>query len=305
MRFWIAAIISLTCGFGFGQETSAWKTAKASAPGVQYQTFESKFAGGSVSYHIYLPEAYGKDPERRFPVLYWLHGTGGGVPGIAPVSAFFARAMREGKVPPMFIVFANGMASSMWCDSADGTVPMESVVIKELLPHIDSTYRTISTRHGRVIEGFSMGGYGAARLGFKHHQLFSAISILASGPLDLEFQGPRATGNPQERQRILQSVYGGDLANFKKESPWTIAEQSAGSLREGTRIRVLVGDRDFTAELNRKFASHLKDLRIPCDFIEAPGIGHNSLQLLAALGDKNWAFYRTALAPSSGSEAGK
>ena len=191
---------------------------------------------------------YDTEKERKFPVLYWLHGTGGGVGGIAPLSALFDRAIREGKIPPMLVVFANGLASSMWCDSKDGTVPMETVVVKELVPRIDATFRTIAGLEGRLIEGFSMGGYGAARLGFKHHYIFGAVSILSGGPLDLELRGPRATANPAERERLLQTVYGGDLDYFKAQSPWTLAEKIAAAVRGRRRVRQAVGDRDNAAD---------------------------------------------------------
>ena len=137
------------------------------APRVEFHTFDSAAAKAKVSYHLYTPEAYDTEKEQRFPVLYWLHGTGGGRAGIAPLSAFFDRAIREGKIPPMLIVFPNGLATSMWCDSKDGSVPMETVVVKELVPHVDATFRTVAAREGRLIEGFSMGGYGAARLGLQ------------------------------------------------------------------------------------------------------------------------------------------
>lgn len=111
---------------------------------------------------------------------------------------------------------------------------------------IDASFRTIATREGRLIEGFSMGGYGAARFGFKHHDVFGAVSILAAGPFDLEFKGPRAVANPEERERILQAVYGGDLENYKAQSPWVLAEQNAAAVRGNTRVRFAVGERDST-----------------------------------------------------------
>lgn len=53
----------------------------------------------------------------------------------------------------------------MWTDSKDRATPLESVV-EELVPHIDTTYRTLTGREAREIEGFSTGGYGAALIGF-------------------------------------------------------------------------------------------------------------------------------------------
>jgi enterochelin esterase-like enzyme len=271
---------------------SALVTRQVNAPRVQFQTFDSAAAKAKVSYHLYTPEVYDAEKERRFPVLYWLHGSGGGLQGIAPVSAWFDAGIREGKIPPMLVVFPNGLASSMWCDSKDGAVPMETIVIKELLPHIDATFRTLAKRESRIIEGFSMGGYGSARLGFKYPQLFGAVSILAGGPLDLEFAGPRATGNPGERERILKGTFGGDLEYYRSQNPITVAEQQAGAVRGKVRVRIAVGSRDNTGPLNRAYSEHLKKLNIAHTFTIVPGAGHDTLALLKGLGEGNWEFYR-------------
>ena len=106
---------------------------------------------------------------------------------VSRLVTYFDRAVRSAYIPPVIVVFPNGLAESMWCDSKDGRVPMETIVVKELLPYIDRTFRTIASREGRMIEGFSMGGYGAARLGLKHHELFGAASVLGAGPLQREF----------------------------------------------------------------------------------------------------------------------
>lgn len=272
-------------------QTLSWVTPPVSAPRVEFLTLESKAAKTKVSFHLYTPEAHDTEKERRFPVLYWLHGSGGGLGGIAPVSAWFDAAIREGRIPPMFVVFPNGLASSMWCDSKDGAVPMETLLIKELIPHVDAAYRTIASREGRIIEGFSMGGYGAARLGLKYPQLFGAISILAGGPFDLEFAGPRATGNPAERERILSSTFGGDLGYYRAVHPITVAEQQAEALRGKVRVRIAVGAQDNTGPLNRAYSEHLTKLNIAHTFTIVPDAGHETFPLLKGLGQANWAFY--------------
>ena len=271
-----------------------WITPAVTAPQVAFHTFESRAAKTRVSFHLYLPEAYHLERDRRFPVLYWLHGTGGGLAGIAPLSAFFDRAIREGRIPPMIVAFPNGLATSMWGDSKDGSVPMETILVRELLPHIDSSFRTIATAEGRVIEGFSMGGYGAARLGFRHPDLFGAVSILAGGPLDLEFAGPRARGNPIERERVLRDTFSGDLDYFKAQSPITVVERSADKVRSKLLIRIVAGARDNTMPLNRDYSKHLDKLGIPHAFDIVPGAGHDTRALLDGLSDGNWTFYRAA-----------
>lgn len=272
-----------------------WVTPAIQAPGVKQVIFESKAAGTKVSCHIYLPTAYEKDKKQRFPVLYWLHGSGGGLPGIRPVSGFFASAIESGKIPPTIVVFPNSFANGMWCDSADGKTPIETILIKELIPYVDANYRTKTVKKGRILEGFSMGGYGAGRLGFKYSNKFSGVSILAGGPLDLEFQGPRAAANPRGRDQILQTVYGGDMAVFKAQSPWVLAERNAKSLKGGPTLRICIGEDDFTFNANKAFSDHLSKLGIKHSFLSRAKIGHDTLGLLNALGDENWKFYREAL----------
>ncbi|NUO17622.1 MAG: acylglycerol kinase family protein, partial [Planctomycetaceae bacterium] len=50
----------------------------------------------------------------------------------------------------------NGMRDSFYVDAADGYTPVESVIVKELVPHIDKTLRTFPEREARMIEGFSI-----------------------------------------------------------------------------------------------------------------------------------------------------
>ncbi len=271
-----------------------WTTPAIKAEWVQYRTFDSAVAKTQVSYHVYIPKAYNQDQDkdRKFPVLYWLHGTGGGLAGIRPLSEFFDDAVSKEKIPPMLVVFPNGLATSMWCDSKDGRVPMETIVIKELIPHVDQSFRTVASRDGRVIEGFSMGGYGAGRLGFKFPDLFGGVSVLAGGPLDLEFQGPRAKANPAERQQILRETFGDDMDYYKAQNPLTIAEKKAAVISATSRIRVVVGDRDFSAELNRAYSEHLMKLKITHDLIVVPNVSHATMPLLEGMGESNWDFYR-------------
>jgi len=277
------------------QQAQPWVLPEVNVPGVQRVLFDSQAAQQPVSCYVFTPESYATEKKRRFPVLYWLHGSGGSTPAAAAqVAQRYGEAMRAGKIPPMILVFPNGLPMGMWCDWKDGSVKLETMMIGELIPHVDQTFRTIAKREGRLIEGFSMGGYGAARLGFKHPQLFAAVSLLGAGPLQLDFtDAPRA--GPRGRDRVLGTVYGGDMAYFQAQSPWRIAEQNADSLRTGLLIRQIIGDRDETLRFNREFHQHLDALKVPHTYRQLPGIPHNPNLVLNALGDENWAFYKQAL----------
>jgi enterochelin esterase-like enzyme len=274
----------------------AWVTPPVSAPGVAYATVMSPIVGARVSFHVYLPPDYAANPERRYPTLYWLHGTGGGQRGIPVIAGLFDAAIRNGLIPPMILVFPNGLPEGMWTDSADGLAPVETLLVRDLVPHIDGNWRTIPSRHGRMLEGFSMGGYGAARIGFRHVDLFASISMLAAGPLDQDFKGPRAVSNPVLRKRILSTVFGDDIAVFRAQSPWVIAAETAPTIRTGLHLRQVVGSEDFSVADNRAFHLHLDRLEVPHEYRELAGVGHDPRGLLMGLGEDNWRFYRTAFA---------
>ncbi|MFC1510123.1 alpha/beta hydrolase [Candidatus Omnitrophota bacterium] len=274
-------------------KTVRWVTPAVRVSQLHHRLFYSESAKADVSYHIYIPEIYHSEPQRRFPVIYWLHGHGGGLPGLSHLVKYFDAAIRKGNMPPVLIVFPNGMKESMWCNSKDGKIPIESVMINDLLPHVDKTWRTISSREGRLIEGFSMGGYGAARLSFKYPYMFSGVSILGGGPLQQEFTefiGPRKSA--KARKRVMRIVYGDDQAYFKSQSPYVLAAQNADVLRDSIRVRLLIGAQDDVLKYNREFDAHLTSLNISHVFRVLSDVDHDTMKLLHALGESNWKFYR-------------
>jgi S-formylglutathione hydrolase FrmB len=278
----------------------AWVTPAIEPPGVSFHTFESAAAKATVSYHLFTPAAHEREPDRRFPVVYWLHGSGGGLPGIPNVAARFAAAIQAGTAPPCFVVFVNGMPTGMYVDWKDGSAPLETVIVGELVPHIDATYRTIATRKGRVLDGYSMGGYGAARLGFKYPDVFRAVSIMGGGPLQAELLADAPRAGRRRAAELLERVYGGDQEYFRSVSPRVLAEQHADAIARGSLVRMVCGDQDETFANNRDFHEHLERLKIPHTWTVLAGVGHDPLRTLEELGDSNWAFYRQAFGETSG-----
>jgi endo-1,4-beta-xylanase len=80
--------------------------------------------------------------------------------------------------------------------SLDGLRKAEQTIITELIPFIDTNWRTIATKHGRAIEGFSMGGYGALLYVFKYPDLFS--SAVSNGGALVTFD-PLVPGHQEGR----------------------------------------------------------------------------------------------------------
>jgi enterochelin esterase-like enzyme len=274
-------------------------TPRVEGSGLSFHTFRSPAAGAEVSFHIYAPPAYAADPDRRFPVVYWLHGSGGGVSGISRLSSLVDEAVATGRVQPFLLVFVNGLRMGMYVDWANGRAPLETVIVQELRPHVDANWRTIATREGRLLDGFSMGGYGAGRFGFRYPELFRSVSMMGAGPMQETLERtPRASG--VQAEDLLRDVYGGGQDRFRAVSPRRYAEQNAATLARDSRLRLVIGDRDETLENNRDFHEHLTRLGIPHDWIVLPGVGHDPMGVLTALGDRHWAFYRDAFAAAGG-----
>lgn len=270
-----------------------WVTPAVEAPRVTYHRLYSRAVGGEVSYHLYTPAAYSVDDGRRYPVVYWLHGSGGGLSGIRPLARLVDDAIENGRAPPFLLVFVNGLRLGMYVDWKDGSAPIETLITRELVPHVDANYRTVANRRGRLLDGFSMGGYGAARLGFKFPEIFGAVSIIGAGPLQQALtRAPRASGKTAED--VMREVYGGDSAYFTAVSPRRHAEENAPTLARDSLIRIVIGDRDETFANNRDFHDHLRRLSIPHEWIVVEGIGHDPLAVLRSLGDRHFAFYRNA-----------
>lgn len=231
-------------------------------PNLHYKTFDSKTAGEKVSYLIYLPPDYEKATDQRYPVVYWLHGIGGSQQGVPTMTQNLTQAIADGKAPPMIMVFVNGMIRSGWSDSQ---YPVETVAIKELIPHVDATYRTRATREGRMVEGFSMGGSGAAKWGLKYPDLFGSISVLDGA--------------------MRTSEDGND--------PWTLAEKNAAAIKDRTPMRIVTRTTGL-AGANERFHEQLEGLGVPHEFHKIPDAPHSPNPLYAGLGDKNWEFYKKA-----------
>jgi len=170
-----------------------WVEPDQSEPaGTHYKLFATPSRGADTegSYLIYLPPDYDTAANRRYPVLYWLHGGGGNQRGGAFLVEKIDAAIRAGKLPPFIVVLPQGLPDVRYHNSKDGTRPVEDEIIKDLIPHIDRTYRTIADRKARAIEGFSMGGFGSLRLGFKFPDLFGAVSALAPSITEMKDEPP-------------------------------------------------------------------------------------------------------------------
>ena len=204
---------------------------------------------------LYTPPDYEKDLSKRYPVLYLQHGageneTGWGTQGHAGL--IMDNLIAEGKAKPFIIVMENGgnigggpgrggRGRGAPPATQSGTPPggagrggpafsfgaFEQVLIDDLIPHIDSTYRTIADQPHRAMAGLSMGGMQTRQISLAHLDTFSHIGVFSGGsiaPADVKDMesfkqkvklvfisyGSREVDQAGARGRAGRGLFGGD-----------------------------------------------------------------------------------------------
>ncbi len=250
--------------------------------------FSGPITGKAVKYTIYLPAGY-QEGEKRYPVSYFLHGVDGNETSHNEiVIPAVEEAIAAGIIEPMIVVFPNGCEDVYWGDSKDGSKPAETNTIRELVPHIDSAYRTIPDREHRIIQGWSMGGYGAVAYAVKFPDLFSIC---------VSYDGAMHTWQTlsERRPAVTEGLYGNDETYFSNYSPWVQAARNADRVRDRVAIRLVVG---AIVGLNRPYRRHLEELDVSVDYVET-GCPHDLGCVMAAAGRESFAFIAEHLGESN------
>jgi len=268
--------------------------------GVVHKTFFSGLLSHDVGYNIFLPPGYEKS-DINYPVMYWMHGSGGNESSDIWVAEHINRYYEKNpQLKQMIVVFVNGFETSGYMNSFDGSLPIESVIINELIPHIDSTYKTTGTRSNRVIEGFSMGGYGAFLYAVKYPEVFcSAVSYAGA------FYGGKLrtdTGEYLKWEKVseyfpewVEDIYKKDPAFVEKASAYYWASENADMIRRDVKIRLICGDLDFLFEKNEKMHGYLNETAILHEYELLPGVDHNIGMMYEICGEKGLIFHDNAI----------
>jgi enterochelin esterase-like enzyme len=143
------------------------------------------------------------------------------------------------------------------------------MIIDELIPFIDSQYATRADRSGRLLEGFSMGGFGALKFAAKYPERFASVVAYGAPRLvaDLGMGGQDAD--------IFKSVFGGDPGQFRRNTPGWLFRTNLGRIQaSGLRVRLVAGSDDGTRHSVRKLHDELQALGLAHEFVELPRVRH-------------------------------
>ena len=253
--------------FSWNNPPEKW-TLKDLPASLRHASFKSPSMGLKVGYYVYLPKEYDSPKYKysKFPVVYHLHG---GRPGLEKksisLSAFIHQAMELGKIQPTIYVFPNGGPMSWYNYPQKKNGMGEDVFVKELIPHIDATYRTHGNRGQRGLQGFSQGGRGTTRIMFKYPGLFGSTAPGGSGYEPEE----KIRENAGQESKSVKFADGYDA--------WTLAQKySNRKSAPPLKPMIWVGTKGFNYEYNLKFMKYLDKLGIPYEKLIVPDAPHSA-----------------------------
>lgn len=189
-------------------ETGTVTTGQAPSPEV-----------GTIDYTVYLPPGYDDDTTREYPTLYLLHGRGDTQAAWQRVTGDLDELIGDGSIQPMVVVMPDApwnerghwYTDSQYSGGRSGGEPgvaVETAFTRDLVDHVDATYRTANDRSARAVGGYSMGGAGALRFVLAHQDTFSAALVLSAAvyvPQPPSDSSVRDYGAYGERRRLFSA----------------------------------------------------------------------------------------------------
>jgi S-formylglutathione hydrolase FrmB len=190
-----------------------------------------------------------------------------------------------GKIPPMIIVTPEGFGS-FYINAADGSFNYEDFFIKELIPHIEKTFKVKAEKRFRGISGLSMGGYGSLLYALKYPHLFAAAAPLSA-----------AIWTPDQIKEMSKSQFDGYFINsigknltgaerltptWLANSPLGIIEKKSKEELSAVKYWIDCGDDDFLTIGNAQLHIALTNKNVPHEFRMRDGA-------------HNWTYWRTGI----------
>ena len=250
---------------------------------VESGAVASKILGVDKPYKVYLPDGYDLNPEKRYPVLYLLHGAKGSFNTWTKsynMKIITDWRMNSGFSVPMIIVMPDASGDGpdnvgryMGYFNYDGW-RYEDFFFEEFIPEIESRYRIEGDARHRAIAGLSMGGHGTALFAMHRPEYFSSAC-----PLSGRLKGrPNGYKDRPEMQEYLDQVAANNMPKYLRECPE--GQQKAIS---AIRWYIDCGDDDYLVAGSLDLWREMKRQNFPC------------AQLRVREGTHNQEYWRTAL----------
>ena len=251
---------------------------------IMTDTLYSETLGVKRAYTVVLPRSFQTQPDKRYPVLYLLHGMwekndNWTVRG--HVLDVIDRLTASGEACEMIIVTpdAGGGDPNIY---QNGYFNMpgweyETFFFQEFMPYIEERFRVIGDKQHRAIAGLSMGGGGTTSYAQRHPVLFCAAYAM-SALMDIPQVGAAKGNEPDGKlDRLTRSVIEHSCTKYVKQ-----ADEAQKQALRSVYWFVDCGDDDFLLDRNIEFFQAMRNAGIPCQFRVRDG-GHD------------WEYWHSAL----------
>ncbi|HEX7340906.1 MAG TPA: alpha/beta hydrolase-fold protein [Rhodanobacteraceae bacterium] len=175
---------------------------------------------------VLLPPGYKAHPHKHYPTVYYTMGFGGTLPDLTYEAASFYGQMVKGEMPPMIWVLLNEGSPRGTHEFANSVNngPWGTALTRELIPHLDATYRTIARTADRFLTGHSSGGWATLWLQVRYPKVFGGTWSISPDPSDFhnftgaDLYAPNANVYylPDGKLNPLVRAHGKVLATFKQ-----------------------------------------------------------------------------------------
>lgn len=238
---------------------------------ITHKTFYSQILNHEIGYNIYLPPDYWEG-EERYPVMYHIHGWQGNESSeIWSIENVYRNRQT-------ITVFINAISSEK--EYFNALLQIESILIKELIPHIDGRYRTNGTGRNRMLSGFSMGGAMALYYTAKYSQLFSGVTAYAGTYHHQYHKDYQGVGKSSEEASGLYEKMMHEERYLEANNILGLLCQNADKIRRNLHIDIHIGTSDILFCDNEIMHLHLNALDIPHEYKEFIGVGHDLDRIL-------------------------
>lgn len=236
---------------------------------VTHRTFYSQLYGHYLGYNIYLPPDYDQNLN-KYPVTYHLHGwTGNESTEIWTLEKVYSKRYAITVLPN----------SSPVIEDIEN-LPVESMILNELIPHINANYRTDKARESKSVSGFSMGGGMALYCAVKHPELFASVTAYAGTYHHYYHKGYSGVLETPDKAAKLYEDMMREERYLEENNVLSVIRQNADRIRGQLHIKVHVGTSDILFNDNEILHLYLDSLNIPHEYIVFEGIGHELEKLL-------------------------
>ena len=197
---------------------------------VQQVYFYSKSTDTHRRAFVYTPPTYGKD-KKKYPVLYLQHGWGEDETAWSNqgyANLIMDNLIAEGKIEPFIIVMTYGMTNDVKFGHINEFTAkeFETVLVDELIPYIDSNFRTQADKKHRAMAGLSMGGFETKLITLRRPEVFNYYGLLSGGtyaPGDIKDKNQVASifiscGSKENPDGVTKAVNDLKAAGFKATS---------------------------------------------------------------------------------------